>query len=136
MTRNILIICCFICCLTCACESRQEKARKLLQEGSQSLYRGDYQKAIELLTRSIRYKPDMPEAYFLRGGAHFSLKEVQLAMDDYTKAIEINPVYADAWATRGDIYFYLGDKTKACENYREAQRLGKPNMNDKTRNCP
>ena len=106
-----------------------------MHQGSQSLYRGDYQKAIDLLSRSIRVRPDIPEAYFLRGGAYFSLKEVQPALDDFSKAIELNPAYADAWSTRGDIFFYLGEKAKACDDYREAERLGKPNMRDKTRNC-
>jgi len=118
-----------------SCTSRTEKVRKKMDEAMFMNYEGDYQGAIAVLSEVIRIQPDNEQAWFMRGNAWFNLRDTEKAMHDLDKAIEINPAFADAWFNRGNIWFFLNDQQRACDDWKEAERLGKPNVGDKTRGC-
>lgn len=136
--NNIYISILFITIFTLiiSCSPDPKAARQLMDKGLREFYSGRYEKAIDYFDQGIKKDPGQYELFFYRGSSWFNLKEVSKAMDDFNHAIALNPAYADAYSTRGDIYLYLRKKEEACKDYREAQRLGKPNMQDKIRYCP
>ncbi len=63
--------------------------------------RGDYNKAIELLTKAIESgelsQESLGSAYYNRGNVWHHKGDYDRAIADYTKAIEINPKLANAY---------------------------------------
>jgi tetratricopeptide (TPR) repeat protein len=84
---------------------------------------GQYQRAIEDLSRVIHWKPDYTSAYSNRGVAYHELGQYQQAIEDYNKAIRLEPNYASAYSNRGITYHKLGQYQQAIEDYNEAIRL-------------
>ena len=83
---------------------------------------GDFNGAIENLTKAIEINPEYAEAYNNRGNAKKNLLKYQEAIADYNKAIEINPKDAVAYYNRGNtkyaLYWYqeaIADYDKAIE---------------------
>lgn len=121
--------------LITACGPNPEKSDRLVEEGVLLAYYAKYDAAIETYTEAIKYNTENFEAYYYRGNAKASLRRYKEAIEDFSKAIEIHPKYADAYANRGQMKFYLDDNNGACDDWMVAERLGKPNMSDKTRFC-
>lgn len=121
--------------LLMSCTPREERAREYLESGRLHLLAGEFSEALEALDQAIRIDSTQAEAYLYRGSAHFNLRDVNDAISDYSKAIALSPAMADAWFNRGNAWFYLNDRDKACADWKEAERLGKPNVRDKTRHC-
>lgn len=83
----------------------------------------DPQKAIEYLDEAIKLKPDLAEAYNIRGNADGNLGQHQRAIEDYNEAIRLRPNYAHAYYNRGLTYGNLGQHQQAIEDYNEAIHL-------------
>ncbi|KUG22124.1 hypothetical protein ASZ90_008094 [hydrocarbon metagenome] len=83
----------------------------------------DPQKAIEYLDEAIKRKPDLAEAYNIRGNADGDLGQHQRAIEDYNEAIRLKPNYAHAYYNRGYTYSKLGQYPQAIEDYNEAIHL-------------
>lgn len=62
-----------------------------LELGRQELIKNNYPKAINFLNYSLQMRPDLHEAYFLRGLAKYYLDDYYGAEQDYSKAIEMFP---------------------------------------------
>lgn len=77
--------------------------KKYVDEGIELIHQGQYEKAIESLTRSIELKKDWEISYFYRAVAHQANNELDEAMIDYTKAISINPKMTDAYYNKAQI---------------------------------
>lgn len=88
----------------------------------------DPQKAIEYLDEAIKRKPDLAEAYNIRGNADEDLGQHQRAIEDYNEAIRLKPDYAHAYYNRGYTYSKLGQYQQAIEDYNEAIRLKLKNV--------
>ncbi|KQC09185.1 MAG: hypothetical protein APR62_03030 [Smithella sp. SDB] len=88
----------------------------------------DPQKAIEYLDEAIKRKPDLAEAYNIKGNADGDLGQHQRAIEDYNKAISLKPNYAHAYYNRGYTYSKLGQYQQAIEDYNEAIRLKLENI--------
>jgi tetratricopeptide (TPR) repeat protein len=63
------------------------------------------------------------EMYFMRGAAHYSLQEADLALADYSESIQLDPQDAKAYTNRGILYKNLGKSDQALADYAEAIRL-------------
>ena len=122
--------------LAWSCQSSEEKAREAIEKGTHLMLASDFRGALEAFDQAVQYAPEYPEAYYQRGNAWYNLREPQKAIEDYTLAIQLDSTMADAWFNRGNVWFYLDDRQRSCDDWKEAERLGKPNVGDKTRFCP
>ncbi len=68
-----------------------------------------YEKAINLLMRNLKYSDDLKYQYYeIIADAYYSLAKLQDALDYYKKSSEENPYYSQPFAKAGDIYFRSG----------------------------
>lgn len=87
--------------LVCALASvAQINTERTIQVGRNALYFQDYPLAIQHFNQVIAAKPYLPEPYYLRAIAKYSLEDFSGAEADAAKAIEINPFLPDAWEVR------------------------------------
>jgi type IV pilus assembly protein PilF len=77
------------------------RARLRVELGSAYFARGQTDTALEEVRQALAAKPDLPEAYNLRGLIYASQGEFAQAEESFRRALQINPRYADAmhnWA--------------------------------------
>jgi tetratricopeptide (TPR) repeat protein len=110
---------------------------------SLNYHTGDYQKAVEDLSKIIEKDPNNFHAYYGRGMAKTRLKiygsdpdstsrwsgrdergvfynDNKAAMIDFNKAIELNPKFTDSYVKRGNLYRTLVNDDKALEDFNTA----------------
>lgn len=93
--------------------ARFNKEAQRFEEGGQP----DYDAPAADVEQAIRLKPDLAEAYFLRGEVYFSKKEFRRSIPDYRKAIELKPDFGRAHLYLGDTYYALGQYAEAIAPY-------------------
>jgi tetratricopeptide (TPR) repeat protein len=135
MQNRILTPIVLILIFLSACMPREEKAQKLLREGTENVALGKHEDGIKAFTRAIELIPNFAQAYTFRGSAKFDLGDWDGAYDDYTKAIEIDPTYAEPYDFRGRIRLFWYDEDGACEDFQKAFALGRPGMFERVRRC-
>ncbi|OIO41231.1 hypothetical protein AUJ10_01155 [Candidatus Pacearchaeota archaeon CG1_02_31_27] len=78
----------------------------------------NYEKAIDDLTKVLKFESENIRAYYFRGLAYNYLGKYKNAIDDLNKAIELNPVFLEAYDKRGLIYYYrIKDLQKAINDF-------------------
>ncbi len=82
-----------------------------LDEGIYDIQNGNFESAIEKITKSIKMKNDFEISYFYRAVANQALKNWDEAMLDYTKALELNNKLTDAYYNRAYITLTRDDIT-------------------------
>ena len=78
---------------------------------------GDYERAIENLTKSIERDSLSAEAYIWRGEAHAKLHEYDRAKPDLEKALEVAPGYAKSHAAMADYLAAVWDRDAAIKEF-------------------
>ena len=86
-------------------------------QGNQRLKQGDYQGAVEVLTKAIDKDPMNFGALLNRGLAYENLKQLDKALQDYSRAIELVPSFGMAYHYRGHVYAKLQQYERAVEQY-------------------
>jgi tetratricopeptide (TPR) repeat protein len=76
-----------------------------------------YEKAVALCNEAIKFDPNEPDAYLLRGNAFNEIKEYGKAVLDFTKVIKIVPILPQPYFFRAKIYAHSGDHKKAVKDY-------------------
>ncbi len=64
-------------------------------------YRGNFQRAVELIEKSISINPTNPSCYLNLGNAQLHMRQTDSALTNYAKAIKLKPDYAAAYVSRG-----------------------------------
>jgi tetratricopeptide (TPR) repeat protein len=98
--------------------------------------RGNFDEAIVLASKAIRYKPNDVNNYIWRGDAYDESSDYKRAIADYSEAIRLDPKNSEwlirrgnAYLHRGDYYVDSTDYDRAIAEYSEAIRLD-PKKND------
>jgi tetratricopeptide (TPR) repeat protein len=81
----------------------EKNYKDFLDEGIIKIRAGEFQQAIDLITKSIELKNDWEISYFYRAVANQADENMNEAILDYTKALKINPNMCDAYYNRAKI---------------------------------
>jgi tetratricopeptide (TPR) repeat protein len=84
-------------------------ARESLDAGTRLFKIARYDQAILSFDRAIGLKPDLAEAYLLRGKSYVGDSRPDPALLDFTKVIELRPSDPNGWIERGRLYLDLNN---------------------------
>jgi tetratricopeptide (TPR) repeat protein len=79
-----------------------------------------YNQATLSFDRAIALKPDMVDAYLMRGKAHVEQAEPDKALRDFSKVIELRPTDPAGWTERGAAYLDLNNFQAAIADATQA----------------
>ena len=96
--------------------SAPQRAQQQFDAAMKMMKPGNYEAAIEGLTRAIQISP-LAEAYFERGNAYHVLGRDQEAIADFETAADVDPNLYRAYAAMGGIYRDRKDYRRAMEAY-------------------
>ena len=97
-----------------------ENYRDYYEQGEFALRVEKWDKAIELLTKSIEDNPKFFVAYRHRAIAYSKKGEYEKSIQDLKKVVELNPDQPDAWGMMGLVYEIMKDFPAAVQAYKEA----------------
>jgi tetratricopeptide (TPR) repeat protein len=89
-------------------------------QGEFALRVENWDKAIDLLTKSIQANPGFFVAYQHRAIAYSKKGEYEKSIQDLRKATELSPDQPDAWGLMGLVYEIMKDYPSAVQAYKEA----------------
>ena len=89
--------------------------------------RGDFERAIVYLERSIEIDPENARLYYLIGYIYYQLDDSNNAIRYLSQAIERNSTYAQAYAVIGIIYFNQENYIMAFDNFLQASNYDREN---------
>lgn len=121
-----LIILIFLATFFAAC-SQTNSDNTNYNLGIYQLRQGDYEKAIEFLSKAIEENPKDTDAYYNRGVARQNIKLDSLSIFDYDKVVELRPTDFEAYDNRGVAKMRLGKNDEAIEDYKMAIKVN-PNF--------
>jgi tetratricopeptide (TPR) repeat protein len=84
--------------------------------GTDQIFHGDFEKAIQSFSKAIEIDPENEEAYFLRGNAYNDSGKPELALKDYTVVLKRNPEDQLALYNRSLAYLSLQQFDQAIED--------------------
>lgn len=117
------------------CGPNKEKSRTYLERGVEYMYHSQLDEALENIEKAIKCYPENSEAYYYRGCVKTNNLKYEEGRLDFEKAVELNPKYADAYFNLGLYYRRLNDYSMACYYFKQAEALGRDNMEDYTKFC-
>ena len=79
--------------------------------------KGNYESADTLLTKAIKYSPNVPDYYINRALIRYHKKRLREAMDDYDSAINVDSQNFLAHYNRGLLRAQVGEDNKAIEDF-------------------
>jgi superkiller protein 3 len=84
---------------------------------------GNYFKAIDDYSKSLRLIPDQPNVRYDLAQALRQLKMYKPAIEEYQKAIALDPVKAEAYNNLGITYMEMGEPGKAIESFEKVIQI-------------
>jgi tetratricopeptide (TPR) repeat protein len=102
---------------------------ELLEQSRDAFLGRDFDKAIKLLSETIKDNPKLAPALVLRGLAHAAKEDYQKAADDFTEALKLEPKDDRPLALRAATYQTMRSYDKAIEDFSELIKR-KPNEID------
>jgi len=85
--------------------------------------KGNIEKALELITKSIQVRPKSSEAYALRSYYQMCLGKMKQAKEDADMSIQLNAQSSVGYRTLGQWHYFQGQYDKALEGFTEAVKL-------------
>ena len=95
-------------------------ARESFDAGTRSFKVARYNQAILSFDRAIALKPDLVDAYLLRGKSYVGNAEPEKALLDFSKVIELRPSDPTGWVERGAAYLELNKFEAAIDDASQA----------------
>ena len=111
-------------------EKSPMKSRGYSNLGSIYYKRGEYDKALEHLNRSIEVDDislDIERTYANRGLVYFTTGKYESALDDFNKAIFINPYFKEIYYLRGNVFLLKGMFNEARDDFQKSCDMGDVN---------
>jgi len=93
-----------------------ENPELLMYRGDELLSQKQYEPAIAVLTKAIRLRPALKNAFYFRGLAHHGMGDDSQAILDYSSVLELDATYADVMVARAVSHLALREPEKAVED--------------------
>jgi Flp pilus assembly protein TadD len=100
----------------------RKTARDYLLEGTGQSMRGEYERAIVMLSKAIDLDPQYAEAYMNRGIAYLESGQVEKALQDFSESLRLEP-NALCYYNRAQAWLAKQDLERAAADLNEAVRL-------------
>ena len=100
---------------------------KFKQDAIDDLKKGDFINAVENLNVAIEKEPGLPELFYLRGYAKYSLDDYMGAEQDYSHSIELSPYMAEVFLNRAIVRSQLENFKGAMEDFDRAMAMDPKN---------
>jgi len=104
-----------------------DNAIALLGRGTLYRHMGQYENAVEDLTRYTTLAPGTPKDYINRGLAFRILKKYDPAISDLSRAVRMRPGNEDAYIHRGVTYLEAGNYNIALADFKKAVKIAPKN---------
>ncbi len=101
----------------------KKSANDLFQAGMTAFANNDFEKTVELFTRTIDQDPENKLAFVSRGAAYLKQNLLDQARNDFDRAIAIDPDYARAYHMRGLASEKQRDDAAALADFNRAIEL-------------
>jgi len=99
---------------------QEEDAAALVKRGVEKAKAGEFEQALDLLTRALEFLPEQPEVHFNIGVVLENLDRVEESIPHYEEAIRLKPDLPGAYNNLGNAFWKTGNIDKAEEMFREA----------------
>jgi tetratricopeptide (TPR) repeat protein len=103
--------------------TNEELATAYMDRGTAYTVNGNYDRAIEDLSQSLRLNPKSAEAFYNRGYAFAAKGDDENALKDYDDALRLNPNFVFAYRGRGNVYVDQGNYERALQDFNDVVRL-------------
>ncbi len=100
-----------------------EDAGVLARRGAASAGRGDYQHALDDLTRAVELSPSNSEYVYQRGEVFLAMKEPQKASGDFDQALALRPDYVAALMSRAALRIDAKDIADALPDLEAVDKI-------------
>lgn len=104
-------------------ERPQDNVGALKKTAKAYINEGNYDGAIEELTKAISLSPGDAESYTLRGFAYRKETKLDRAIADFNQAVELNDKAVDAYMSRGHCYIDKRQYEKAIADFSKSIQL-------------
>ena len=101
-------------------ESKDVKAKRLVQEGMDLAEKGRFWEAITRWDESLETVPNQAKIYEMKAQVLMELNEIFPAVDCALKAVSLDPQWAIAYQTLGRTQLDVGDIENALKNFQRA----------------
>ena len=108
----------------------KDRSALLLMLGTCHLYKGNHQRAIETLERSLSITPNMATDLMVLGEACLKCGDLEKANRHLDAALSINPKIPSALYYRGICFGKAGNHERAQKAFEDAYKYGKQRLND------
>ena len=105
------------------------EAEEWKKRGDEQCMKGDFEDAIASYDKALELKPELHEAWYIRGLALGNLGRFEEAIASCDKALEIKPDLHEVWNNRGRALDDLGRLEEAIASYDKALKF-KPNSHE------
>lgn len=121
MMKKIIAVILGVCCMMCV--KAQGQGGFYYKQGLEKAQAGDFDKALELLNKSIELKNDEYVAWYNRGIVKCMMGHYEDALVDLEQAIKLNPGYKKGYLNRGTTKQHLTDYEGAIKDFNLALQL-------------
>ena len=100
-----------------------EKLTDKLEFGTELMYQGNFDFALQVFNNIIESDPSWSEAWNKRATLLFLMKEYQKSLSDIEKVLSLEPRHFGALSGRAQIFFVFKDYQKAIIDLKKAKKL-------------
>lgn len=94
-----------------------------LELGTQLMYEGSYQYALQVFNNVVKSDPKWSEAWNKRATLLFIMKDYQRSLEDISKVLNIEPRHFGALSGRAQIFIRLEEYQKAINDLKKAKKI-------------
>jgi tetratricopeptide (TPR) repeat protein len=109
-----LVFCILAALMLTNLNTQAQNPKRFFKAGEDFILAGNYQDAVEQLTKAIDLQPDYDKAYLARADAYEKLGMIREAAEDYDRAATFLDKKEEVFFQAGRLYYELAEYDKCC----------------------